>query len=106
MTNKSAKRKKKEAGVAEVLSAVNQRIIDEIEIEENVRKRISEASKNLGIQPKRRRKKIEFGLNIETLSLNARMACGNLGLCCGEGIPEDFLTSSAGYRKKGSFISE
>lgn len=55
---------------------------------------------------RRRREKVEFGLNIETLSLNARMACGNLNLCCDDGIPDDFITDNAKYRKKGSFISE
>lgn len=105
MANKNAKRKQQEADVTE-FSAVNQRILDEIEIEESVRKRKSEVSENVGIQPKRRRRKVEFGLNVETLSLNAMIACGNLGLCCGDGIPDDFFTGPPGYRKKGSFISE
>lgn len=85
-------------------SVLNQRILAEIEMEEEVRKE-TVGKWHSGI-PEKRRKKVIFGPNVENLALNARMACGHLNLCCDGGIPDDFFTNNSRYRKKGSFISE
>jgi hypothetical protein len=51
---------------------------------------------------RRKKRKIEFGLNIETLSLNARQSVGPLGLVCTE-VPLEIFNGK--YRKPGSDIS-
>jgi hypothetical protein len=54
---------------------------------------------------RRKKEKIEFSPNIDTLSLNARQCCGGIGLRCDDGIPEDFFTNPERYRKPDSDIT-
>ena len=55
---------------------------------------------------RRRKEKLEFGVNVETLSLNAMQTCGVLGLPGEERLPDDFFTNNKKYRREGTLISE
>jgi len=75
---------------------------------------LNEASAELISIPKtpkkrgrKKREKVEFGINVETLSLNAFETRNAIGVPFDDRIPfpDDFFTNSSKYRKSGSGIS-
>ncbi len=63
--------------------------------------------KNKKVRKSRKKKKVEFATNIETLSLNAIESCGVIGLdpFAEDRILNDLFQNPRLYRKKGDDVS-